>query len=84
MKDSNKELDVSGMSCPMPLIRLSQTVGELGSGEKLKVVGDDPIFEQGVRDYCGLNHIEIISVLPLSGRKIEIVIKIAGDESLNE
>jgi tRNA 2-thiouridine synthesizing protein A len=75
MKGSDKELDVSGMSCPMPLIRLSQTVGELGSGETLKIVGDDPVFEQGVRDYCGLNQIEIISVIPLSGRTVEIIIK---------
>ena len=80
MNDLDKELDVRGMSCPMPLIRLSQAVKKLGLGEILKIVGDDPIFEQGVRDYCGLNQIEIISVLPLSGRKIEIVIKIAGDE----
>jgi len=75
MNDSDKELDVSGMSCPMPLIRLSQSVAELGSGKALKVIGDDPVFEQGVRDFCELNQIEIVSVLPLSARKVEIVIK---------
>ena len=46
MKDLDKELDVSGMSCPMPLIRLSQMVKKLGLGEMLKIVGDDPILSR--------------------------------------
>ena len=75
MSHPDKEIDVTGMSCPMPLIRLSQSVVELGSGKTLKVTGDDPIFEQGVRDYCELNQIEVLSVEQMSGRKIEIVIK---------
>ena len=75
MSDPDKEINVCGMSCPMPLIRLSQTVADLGLGRTLKIIGDDPIFEQGVRDYCELNQIEVVSVDPLSGRKIEIIIK---------
>jgi len=80
MSAPDKEIDVSGMSCPMPLIRLSQSITELGSGKTLKITGDDPIFEQGVRDYCELNQIEVLSVEPLSGRKIEIVIKTSKSE----
>jgi len=75
MINPDKEIDVSGMSCPIPLIRLSQSVSSLGGGKTLKIVGDDPVFERGVRDYCEINRLEIISVSPLVGRTVEIIIK---------
>lgn len=59
----------------MPLIRISQAVEALGSGKTIRIVGDDPIFEQGVRDFCELKQFEIMSILTLTGRTVEIVIK---------
>jgi len=80
MSESDDELDVCGMCCPMPLISLSKSVGSLASGMTLKILGDDPIFEQGVRDFCELNQHEIISVKPQGGRVIEIIIRILESE----
>ncbi len=75
MTHYDKELNVSGMSCPMPLIRLAQSVKNLTTDETLRILGDDPIFEQGVKDFCELNKYKILSITPQSGRAIEIIIK---------
>ena len=61
----------------MPLITLSQTVSVLSAGQTLSILGDDPIFEQGVRDFCEINQYEVVSVSPLTGRAIEIVIRLS-------
>ena len=80
MNDADDDVDVSGMSCPMPLITLSQSIGQVGAGKTIRIVGDDPIFEQGVRDYCEMNHHQVVSVQPLEGRKVEIVIRTVNTE----
>jgi TusA-related sulfurtransferase len=36
----------------MPLIALSEAVAEMQPGMVLEVIGDDPVFEIGVRDFC--------------------------------
>ncbi len=79
MTEPDNEVDVTGMTCPMPLITLSQTVTVVGAGKTLLIRGDDPIFEQGVRDFCTINHHEVVSVSPQSGRVIEILIRTSSD-----
>jgi len=81
MSEADNFLDVCGMCCPMPLISLSKSVDSLGSGDILKILGDDPIFEQGVRDFCEMNQHEVLSVKPQSGRVIEVIIKISELEN---
>lgn len=38
----NKELDVRGMNCPVPILRSKKAIGELASGQVLKVMASDP------------------------------------------
>jgi len=75
MANPDEELNVCGMNCPMPLIRLSQSVKNLAVDKSLRILGDDPIFEQSVKDFCEFNECEIVSISPQSGRTIEIIIK---------
>ena len=35
-------LDCSGMNCPIPILRLSQTVRSLKTGERLEMIATDP------------------------------------------
>jgi len=37
----NKELDVRGMNCPVPILRSKKAIGEIASGQVLKVVATD-------------------------------------------
>jgi tRNA 2-thiouridine synthesizing protein A len=38
----NKELDASGLLCPMPIIKAKQALATLACGQVLRVVSTDP------------------------------------------
>ncbi len=42
MTDFNKELDASGLNCPMPILRAKKALKDLQSGEILRVISTDP------------------------------------------
>jgi len=37
-----KELDTSGLNCPMPILRLKQALSGLESGQQVRVIATDP------------------------------------------
>lgn len=38
----DQELDASGLSCPMPIIKTKKAMDELESGQVLKMISTDP------------------------------------------
>lgn len=38
------ELDCKGLNCPMPIVRLSQTMRKMEVGERVAIEADDPAF----------------------------------------
>ena len=38
----DKELDASGLSCPLPILKTKKSLNELASGQVLKIVATDP------------------------------------------
>jgi TusA-related sulfurtransferase len=48
----DKEINVVGKACPIPLITLAREVRGMQQGQAVKVVGNDPIFESSVVDFC--------------------------------
>ena len=46
--DANKEIDTSGLNCPLPILKAKKALAEMVSGEVLKVVATDP---GSVRDF---------------------------------
>jgi len=38
----NQELDVTGLNCPLPILRTKKTLAEMKSGQILKVRATDP------------------------------------------
>lgn len=38
----DKELDARGMNCPLPILRAKKALGELASGQVLRIVATDP------------------------------------------
>ena len=67
-------LNCMGMSCPMPIIRLSKMMKELSSGDRLEVVADDPGFEPDVQAWCNKTGHRLIS-LETSGNDIKAIIE---------
>lgn len=42
MSDFTKELDASGLNCPMPILRAKKALKELNAGDVLRVIATDP------------------------------------------
>ncbi|AEK59002.1 MULTISPECIES: sulfurtransferase TusA family protein [Acidithiobacillus] len=42
MVQEDKVLDARGLNCPLPILRTKKALGELSSGQVLKVVATDP------------------------------------------
>lgn len=40
--DFDKELDARGLNCPLPILRAKKSLGEINSGQVLKIVATDP------------------------------------------
>ena len=48
MATFDKDLDVRGLNCPLPILRAKKALAELGSGQVLRVLATDP---GSVRDF---------------------------------
>ncbi len=44
----DRELDVKGLSCPLPILRTKKTLAEMSSGQVLRVMSTDP---SAVKDF---------------------------------
>jgi tRNA 2-thiouridine synthesizing protein A len=38
----NRELDVRGLNCPLPILRTKKTLADMASGQVLKILATDP------------------------------------------
>jgi tRNA 2-thiouridine synthesizing protein A len=42
MADFDKELDATGLNCPLPILKAKKELNALTSGQKLRIVATDP------------------------------------------
>jgi tRNA 2-thiouridine synthesizing protein A len=42
MTTFDKEVDARGLNCPLPILKAKKALGELSSGQILKVISTDP------------------------------------------
>jgi TusA-related sulfurtransferase len=42
MMQVDKEIDTSGLNCPLPILRAKKALNDLHSGQTLKVIATDP------------------------------------------
>ena len=55
-------VDTRGLSCPIPLVQLRQAMQGLQAGQTVQIIGNDPIFEATIRDFCQANGDIIVSL----------------------
>lgn len=48
----DRNVDVMGKACPIPLITVAKEVRTMQKGQVLKIVGNDPLFEVTILDFC--------------------------------
>lgn len=50
-----QELDVSGLDCPLPLLKAKQALNKLPAGETLRVIATDSGSVRDFRVFCELS-----------------------------
>lgn len=48
----DKELDVRGMNCPLPILRTKKMLNDMTTGEVLKVMATDPGSVKDFQAFC--------------------------------
>ncbi len=48
----NKELDVKGLNCPLPILRAKKALTDMQTGQVLKVVATDPGSVKDFAAFC--------------------------------
>lgn len=58
----DKELDVRGLNCPLPLLRAKKSLSQMMPGEVLKVLTTDPAAEIDFKVFSELSGNPLLSV----------------------
>jgi TusA-related sulfurtransferase len=58
--DADLELDCRGMRCPLPVIRLGNSIGDVAVGETVAVVAEDPAARPDVAAWCRMRGQEYV------------------------
>ena len=57
---ADRYLDCTGLACPMPIVRISQTVKEMSCGQTLLVEAVDPAFRSDLEAWIRMMGHEIL------------------------
>ena len=47
-----KEIDATGLSCPMPVLRLQKALRDIASGGQIRLLASDPMAAIDVPHFC--------------------------------
>ncbi|NOR44176.1 MAG: hypothetical protein GQ534_01210 [Candidatus Delongbacteria bacterium] len=65
--DFDQSLDCKGLSCPMPIIKLSKAMKGLESGKVLQMIGTDPGSKTDIPAWCTKTGNEFLSMEEADG-----------------
>lgn len=65
--EADQTLDCSGLSCPMPIIKLAKTMKKMKSGIILEMIGTDPGSKGDVPKWCKKTGNEFLSATEENG-----------------
>lgn len=75
---AEKEINVVGKACPMPLIALAREVRTMQQGQTVRIIGNDPIFEESIVEFCREGRHEIMET-KREGKRVSMVIKVGRE-----
>ena len=58
--NADVELDCRGQKCPLPIIRLASTIGDIELGQTMAVVADDPAARPDISAWCRMRSQEYV------------------------
>ena len=65
--NSDKELDVRGLNCPLPILRTKKSLVDMNSGEVLKIMATDPGAVIDFQVFADQTGNDLISLSELGG-----------------
>jgi tRNA 2-thiouridine synthesizing protein A len=57
----DKDLDARGLNCPLPILRAKKALGELQSGQVLRIISTDPGSVKDFAAFCKQTGNELLS-----------------------
>lgn len=60
MSNFNKEIDTSGLNCPLPLLKTKKALATMSEGERLRVIATDPGAFIDIPVYCEISNHKLI------------------------
>ncbi len=72
---ADRELNLEGLSCPVPIVMTSETVKKMKEGEILKVTATDPGFERDVWNWSRQTKNELLKVVKENGKTVAYIKK---------
>ena len=63
----DKELDVRGLNCPLPILRTKKSLADMNAGEVLKIMATDPGAVIDFQVFADQTGNELISLSELAG-----------------
>jgi tRNA 2-thiouridine synthesizing protein A len=73
-----KELDLRGLQCPMPMVKVSQTIGDVPVGGILKATATDPACESDIPAWARLTGHEVLEIQHQDNGEITLYVKRTG------
>lgn len=70
---NNLSLDCRGLSCPMPIVKISRAMKELAPGDLLTVTASDPAFGADIEAWTRKMNHQIVSFSDASGIQTAVV-----------
>ncbi len=74
MANFDKELDASGLNCPLPILRAKKALAELDSGQVLHIIATDPGSVKDFEAFANQTGNELMESSE-NGGKFEFLIK---------
>ncbi|MFM1802226.1 MAG: hypothetical protein RJA81_1578 [Planctomycetota bacterium] len=71
----NQDLDCRGLSCPMPIVKISRAMKELSTGDTLTVMASDPSFHADLEAWVRKMGQEIESFVDSGDSQKAVLIK---------
>ncbi len=75
MAEASKKLDVRGLNCPQPILRLRASLKEMKSGKVLQVIATDPGSVRDIKTFCNQTDNTLLSLSKVAGEYIFFIQK---------
>jgi tRNA 2-thiouridine synthesizing protein A len=72
----DQELDCSGLMCPMPLIKAKKVLGQMSTGDILRLISTDPLSTTDVQPWIRMTGQELVDWAEEEGKFVFYIRKL--------